>query len=118
MGLDGGRQCLGEIRTVRGKRLLADLIESDVDDAQFDAKLKVLEEQIKHHVAEEEGELFPKVEKLVGQQELEDLAVVMQDTAEELEQGEPRQSIPGETSASPSSIRTRSALAAVVRAIP
>lgn len=85
------------------KRLLADLIDGDADDAQFDAKLKVLEEQIKHHVEEEEGELFPKVEKLVGKQELEDLAVVMQDTAEELEQGEPRASIPLETS-SPSSI--------------
>jgi len=85
------------------KRLLADLIGTDPDDPQFDAKVKVLKKQIQHHVEEEEGQLFPKVLKLISTQELEDLAVVMQDTAEELEQGKPRESIPLETRA-PSSI--------------
>jgi hemerythrin-like domain-containing protein len=85
------------------KRLLADLIETDPEDPQFDAKVKVLKEQFQHHVDEEENELFPKVLKLISTQELEDLAVVMQDTAEELEQGEPREIIPLETRA-PSSI--------------
>jgi hemerythrin superfamily protein len=85
------------------KRLLADLIDTDPDDPQFDAKIKVLRKQIQHHVEEEEGQLFPKVLKLISTQELEDLAVVMQDTAEELEQGQPRQNIPLETRA-PSSI--------------
>src|SRR5688500_8847072 len=48
------------------KRLLADLLECDVDDDSYDAKIKVLKEQIEHHVEEEEGELFPKVKKLMG----------------------------------------------------
>jgi hemerythrin superfamily protein len=85
------------------KRLLADLIEADPENPQFDAKVKVLKAQIKHHVDEEEGQLFPKVLDLISTQELEDLAVVMQDTAEELEQGEPREIIPLETRA-PSAI--------------
>jgi hemerythrin superfamily protein len=85
------------------KRLLADLIQTDPEDPQFDAKVKVLKEQIQHHVDEEESQLFPKVLNLISTQELEDLAVVMQDIAEELEQGEPREIIPLETRA-PSSI--------------
>jgi hypothetical protein len=85
------------------KRLLADLIQTDPGDPQFDAKVKVLKEQIQHHVDEEESQLFPKVLNLISTQELEDLAVVMQDAAEELEQGEPREIIPLETRA-PSSI--------------
>jgi hemerythrin superfamily protein len=85
------------------KRLIADLIDSAPDDPQFGAKIKVLKEQVQHHVEEEEGQLFPKVLNLISTQELEDLAVVMQDTAEELEQSEPREIIPLETRA-PSSI--------------
>jgi hemerythrin superfamily protein len=33
------------------------------DDPMFDAKIKVLSEQIEHHVEEEEKEMFPKAEK-------------------------------------------------------
>lgn len=33
------------------------------DDPMFDAKIKVLSEQIEHHVGEEEKEMFPKAEK-------------------------------------------------------
>ena len=85
------------------KRVIADILESDPSDPQFSAKVKVLQEQIEHHVKEEETELFPKVQKLFSKDELEDLAVVMQDTAEDLEKGAPRESIPAETGA-PSSI--------------
>jgi hemerythrin superfamily protein len=80
------------------RRVLADLLEAEVDDDQFDAKMKVLKEQVEHHVGEEEKELFPKVRKACSKDELEDLGNRMQALAEELEaQGEPSRSIPGQT---------------------
>ena len=80
------------------KRIIADLLEMEPDDAQFDAKMKVLQEQVEHHVEEEEKELFPKVQKLHSKDELEDLGVLMEQTAEELkEQGAPRMDVPKET---------------------
>ncbi|MFL5313128.1 MAG: hemerythrin domain-containing protein [Myxococcales bacterium] len=80
------------------KRIIADLLEMEPDDAQFDAKIKVLQEQVEHHVEEEETELFPKVQKLHSKDELEDLGVLMEQTAEELEeQGAPRMDVPKET---------------------
>jgi hemerythrin superfamily protein len=82
------------------KRVLADLIEGDVEDDQFDARMKVLKEQVEHHVEEEEKELFPKVRKACSKGELEDLGERMQTLAEELEaQGEPSKMIPGQTDA-------------------
>jgi hemerythrin superfamily protein len=80
------------------KRLIADLLEMSPDDAQFDAKVTVLQEQVEHHVEEEENELFPKVQKMLKEEELEDLGVIMEDMAEELKAGgAPRQQVPAET---------------------
>ena len=80
------------------KRLIADLLEMTPDDAQFDAKVTVLKEQVEHHIEEEEGELFPKVKKMFKEEELEDLGTLMEDTAEELKaSGAPRDAVPAET---------------------
>jgi hemerythrin superfamily protein len=80
------------------KRLIADLMEMSSGDPQFDAKITVLQEQIEHHVEEEENELFPKVRKMLKKEELEDLGIVMEDMAEDLKgAGAPRQSVPSET---------------------
>ena len=82
------------------KRLIADLLDMPPSDAQFDAKVKVLKEQVEHHIEEEEGELFPKVKKLHSREELEDLGTVMEETANELkESGAPRMDVPKETGA-------------------
>lgn len=81
------------------KRIIADLLECEPSDPQFDAKISVLKEQILHHVEEERSELFPKVRKLLSRDELDDLGLVMEDLADELMQGTPRDSVPAETGA-------------------
>jgi hemerythrin superfamily protein len=45
------------------KDLIQQLQEMEPDDELFDAKVKVLGEQVDHHVEEEEKEMFPKVKK-------------------------------------------------------
>jgi hemerythrin superfamily protein len=45
------------------KGLIAQILEMEVSDDLYDAKVKVLSEQIEHHVEEEEGDMFPKARK-------------------------------------------------------
>jgi hemerythrin superfamily protein len=45
------------------KDLIAQIIAMDPTEDLYDAKVKVLSEQIEHHVEEEEGEMFPKARK-------------------------------------------------------
>ena len=60
------------------KRLIADALELDPDDDAYAAKIKVLQEQIRHHVEEEEKELFPKVQREFGPEQLEVLGSEME----------------------------------------
>lgn len=62
--------------------LIASLDGVDADDEMFDAHVKVLKEYVKHHVKEEEGEMFPKVRR-TGL-DLEALGAAMQARKEEL----------------------------------
>lgn len=52
-----------EVEHGTAKDLIAKLDAMDSDDEMFDANFTVLSEYIKHHVKEEEGELFPKIAK-------------------------------------------------------
>jgi len=45
------------------KDLMAQIQGMDPSDEMFEARMQVLQEQIEHHVEEEETEYFPKVEK-------------------------------------------------------
>jgi hemerythrin-like domain-containing protein len=51
---------------------------------EFDAKSKVLKEVLEHHIEEEEEEFFPKVEKALGKERLEELGAEMKARFEEL----------------------------------
>jgi hemerythrin superfamily protein len=82
------------------KRAIADLLELDAGDEEFQAKVKTLQEDVEHHVEEEESELFPKVETLFDDEALEAIGEAMQETQDELlREGNPRDAIPGETEA-------------------
>src|SRR5262249_41854495 len=80
------------------KRVLSDLLDLPVDDETFDAKLKVLNDLVSHHVEEEEGTLFPKVARSVDKSDLEEIAQAMLAEQAELEdRGNPREAVPLET---------------------
>jgi hemerythrin superfamily protein len=48
------------------------------DSSKFEPKLKVLMEDVEHHVSEEEDEMFPLVKDQLSPDVLEDLAVAME----------------------------------------
>lgn len=58
--------------------LLSELGGLDPADESYDAKVRVLMENVRHHVKEEEGELFPDVRKAMGRKLLQDLGAQME----------------------------------------
>jgi iron-sulfur cluster repair protein YtfE (RIC family) len=68
---------LGEVAL---KRLLA----ADSEAEEFKARVTALKELIEHHVQEEEKELFPKVEKALGDERLAELGKQMAERFEEV----------------------------------
>ena len=52
------------------KILLGELGSMSSEDEAFDAKVTVLMENVRHHVEEEEGELLPQSEKILGTDDL------------------------------------------------
>jgi hemerythrin-like domain-containing protein len=61
--VESAEDMLGEatVEHASAKDLIAQLEEADVEDELYDAKVKVLGEYVKHHVKEEQNELFPEV---------------------------------------------------------
>jgi Hemerythrin HHE cation binding domain len=75
------------------KQLIAEIEDMEPAEELFDAKVKVLQEQIMHHVEEEEGELFPQVEaseldlEALGRKMAERKAALLKQVAEGKEPG-------------------------------
>jgi iron-sulfur cluster repair protein YtfE (RIC family) len=68
------------------KTLLREIDKLAEGSERFDAKLKVMGENVEHHVDEEENEMFPKVRKLIGKQQLERLGEDLESAKKEFKQ--------------------------------
>jgi hemerythrin-like domain-containing protein len=53
--------------------IMGELESTPVDDETWGAKAKVMTENLRHHIEEEEGEMFPTARKVFDRAELEDL---------------------------------------------
>jgi hypothetical protein len=63
--------------------LMKELKGLDPKDERYDAKFKVLMENVEHHIEEEEGEMFPEAEEVLGDR-LERLGTQMQARKQQL----------------------------------
>jgi hemerythrin superfamily protein len=61
------------------RKALSELAAIDVDDSRFDTKLAVLTEEIEHHARDEEEQIvFPKLRRLLSQEQLDALGLEME----------------------------------------
>lgn len=86
------------------KKLLHELGRARTPNEEWEAKAKVLQENVEHHVEEEENELFPKAQEALSAEELAELGELMQ-----AEKSRKQQGARGRTSASKSSGRASGA---------
>ena len=91
------------------KSLLKELSKARSADDEWDAKAKVLRENVEHHVEEEENELFKKASKALSRDEIETLGEQMQSEKER------KQRTGTKKSASKSASKTKSASTAQKR---
>ena len=66
------------------KTLMEDMRDLDPGDEQYEAKFSVLMESVRHHIAEEEGEMFPMAEEELAD-EMEALLDAMVERKQELQ---------------------------------
>jgi hemerythrin superfamily protein len=59
------------------KWVLSELDGMNPENERFDAKVRVLMENVRHHVEEEENDLFPQVSNLLGRPRLDELGDAM-----------------------------------------
>lgn len=79
------------------KRIIADLLAMTPEDENFEAKVKVLKEQIEHHVEEEESDLFPLAKKNLTKEQLDTMGAEMELMFEALLPTQPRFEVTAET---------------------
>jgi hypothetical protein len=64
--------------------LLKELEALPVDTEQWTAKLKVLQENVEHHVEEEEQEMFQKSREVLSEDEINQLGARMEELKQQL----------------------------------
>jgi hemerythrin superfamily protein len=67
------------------KSLLAQISSITPSDETYDMKVKVLKEDVEHHVKDEEGEMFPDAKKFLGEKRLMELGSQLEDRKQELQ---------------------------------
>ena len=72
----------------QAKMFLRELSNLTEDSEKFEPKLKVLMEDITHHVQEEEGQMFPKVEEVINEAELQELGKQMEEEKKKFEKSQ------------------------------
>lgn len=80
----------------KAKRILVKLLEMSGDDEDFDDKLTKLQEEVEHHVEEEETELFKSAKKDLEPDELKRLGDEMKVLFDEEMASQPSRSLSGE----------------------
>lgn len=61
------------------KALLSELKGMSSEDEFFDAKIKVLKENVEHHVKEEEEEVLPKAEEEMSEEDVAEMTELMKE---------------------------------------
>ena len=89
------------------KWTLSELDGMSGDEERFKAKVTVLMESVRHHVEEEEGEMFPKVREALGRKALVELYERMED-ARKTAPTEPRPKAPDEPARAPAPLAAAS----------
>ena len=69
------------------KKLLSELGRSRTANEEWEAKAKVLQENVEHHVEEEENELFSKAQQALGEEEIDRLGEELQAEKERRQRG-------------------------------
>jgi hemerythrin superfamily protein len=103
------------------KWTLSELEDLAPDAERFDAKVKVLIESVRHHVEEEEGEMFPKVREALGRSQLKAIGDTME-KAKAISPKRPHPKAPdtpekGNLIAGPTAAATDAAKSAVKKAV-
>jgi len=69
------------------KKLLQELSRAKTPNEEWEAKAKVLQENVEHHVEEEENELFEKAEAALSEEQIETLGEQMEAEKERKQRG-------------------------------
>ena len=91
------------------KKLLQELSRAKSPNEEWEAKAKVLQENVEHHVEEEENELFPKASKALSSEELETLGEQMESEKERMQRRGASKSASKKSGAKKSASKTKSA---------
>jgi len=66
------------------KVLIAELMDMEASDSHYDAKFKVLAESVKHHIEEEEDEMFPAATEVLDSTDLTALGAIMEERKQQI----------------------------------